>query len=120
MSDIVVSPYSEYTFDTLDTSGNTTDYLTVQNWRYHTFFVTNDVAITALACRIEASLDGTNFAPISASSTGTADTSGNFVYSDSDAKIITVVGKYNYLRFFLEYYTTAGTKATFTVVYSGG
>jgi hypothetical protein len=116
----VTNPYSDYAFtETLDTSGNTTSWVTCQNWKNHTLAFTIPDAPTTLVVRAEGSLDGTNFFGLDPS--GNADASGNLTYADSGTYALVFRNTpLNYIRLALISFTGAGAPSVTTVKYRGG
>lgn len=121
MATTVSSLYSDYTFTSVDTSGNTTDYLTVQNWRNHTMQIVVTDASTNITVGCEGSLDGTNWFALDPSANDPTVTGTRTVANGTYYFAFTAL-KLNYIRanYSAETWGGVGEHGKMAVKYSGG
>jgi hypothetical protein len=114
--------YSDYAFpETLDASGNTTSWVTCENFKDHTVSFTMP-AHTSVVVKAEGSLNGTTFFTLDPSGNADAAAVGNITFSAAGTYALIIRNaRINYIRLNLVSYGGGVTAAGITPIrYRGG
>ena len=119
---------TEYLFpETLDTSGNTTSWIRVSNFRNHTIAITTPATLTTAVLQVQGSIDGTYFFGIDPSGNGNigtnADMSGQFTVTKANATYAVILKDtpIDYIRLKLVSWTGTATTLSFpSIAWRGG